>query len=104
MAFEGENISTHRPVFHPSGKWFASSVQTLPKTDPRNLIDYPIEELPQPRIDCIDTATGKVIESLMAPQAWIVSMAISPDGNTLATSGNGEVLLWDVQSLTTMEH
>ena len=101
IVFDGENIYTGKPVFHPSGKWFASAVQVLPKMDPRSLMNLPIEELPQPHIDCIDTVTGKVIESLMAPQAWIESMAFGPDGNTLATSGNGEVLLWDIQSMTT---
>ena len=42
-----------------------------------------------------DVATGDLLEDLVAPAAYMNSLAFSPDGNTLATSGEGAVLMWD---------
>lgn len=55
--------------------------------------------MPQPQIDLIDAETGKIIEVIHSPQAFVLSTCFSPDGNTLATSGCGEVLLWDTRGL-----
>ena len=52
-------------------------------------------ELAQPRIHLVDLALGAVVETLVSPQAFATSLAFRPDGLTLATSGRGEVLLWD---------
>jgi len=80
------------PVFHPSGKWVAVPTQIFPKGRVR---DPSPDESPQPRIELLDLANLEVVETLVAPQGWINSMAFSPDGNTLATSSQGAVLLWD---------
>jgi WD40 repeat protein len=80
------------PVFHPDGNWLAASTQVLPAGRSR---ESPPDELPQPRIELINLATCENMETLVAPQGLAFSMAFSPDGNTLATSGKDAVLLWD---------
>jgi WD40 repeat protein len=47
----------------------------------------------------IDAAAGEVRESMIAPPGFVFSACFSPDGKTLATSGLGRVLLWDLSSL-----
>jgi peroxiredoxin len=81
------------PVFHPGGQWVAVGAQILP---PGKLTREPAAgALAQPRIRLIEVASGKTLEELVAPQCYLNSLAFSPDGKTLATSGPGEVLLWD---------
>jgi WD40 repeat protein len=41
-------------------------------------------------------ATGEVRETIVSPPAFPETVCFSPDGQTLATSGNGCVLLWDL--------
>ncbi len=85
-----------RAIFHPSGDWFALKIQPLPKSlNPR---DPSVDDLPQPSIHWIDATSGEVLEILLAPQVFLTSLAFSPDGKTLATSGDGEVLLWDFRA------
>jgi WD40 repeat protein len=80
------------PVFHPSGQWIAVPTQVVPAAQSRDPI---AEELLQPRIELIKLPEGEIVETLVAPQALVASLAFSPDGNLLASSGNGAVLLWD---------
>jgi len=80
------------PVFHPSGKWVAVPTQIFPEGRVR---DPSPDESPQPRIELVDLASLEVVETLVAPQGFINSMEFSPDGNTLATTAKGAVLLWD---------
>jgi len=86
----GENKLVGSMAFHPSGKWLAVSTFEFPKQG-----GPPPTTLPQPRIQIVDVATGKIAETLIMPQCYPESVAFSPDGKTLATSGTGEVLLWD---------
>ncbi len=85
-------------AFDRSGRWLAVTTRTIPE-DRKGADDLTPEELPQPRIHIVDVSTGKVVETLVAPQCCINSLAFSPDGKTLASSGNGEVLLWDFSIL-----
>jgi WD40 repeat protein len=94
----GVDVLLHPVVFHPSGKWACVAAAIFPpssQSDP----NVRFTALPQPTIEVIDVATGKIVESIRAPQCFLNSMAFSPDGKTLATSGPGEVLLWDFASL-----
>jgi WD40 repeat protein/serine/threonine protein kinase len=47
-----------------------------------------------------DFATGRVLRALPCPREDAISVALSPDGNRVATSGQGEVHIWDVGSGT----
>jgi dipeptidyl aminopeptidase/acylaminoacyl peptidase len=90
----GKKVSVfRRPAFSPDGKWIAVATQVFPD-DPR-AAEKP-EELPQPRIHLIEAASGEVRETIVAPQGVPLSLCFSPDGKTLATAGNGRVLLWDL--------
>jgi dipeptidyl aminopeptidase/acylaminoacyl peptidase len=81
-------------VFSPDGKWLAALTQVVPEEMLGR--DWIPEDMPQPHIHLIDSASGAVRETLVAPQGTGVSACFSPDGRTLAASGNGRVLLWDL--------
>ncbi len=80
-------------AFEPSGRNLATAEAIYPKQVRRNL---KASELEQPRIQLIDVASGKVLETMIAPQSFQMSIAYSPDGKTLATGGEGAVPLWDM--------
>ncbi len=90
----GKQGFVRKPAFSPDGRRIAVISHELnlraPFPEPR------AEELPQARVHLIDPATGQVRETLVLPQGFPHSACFSPDGKTLATTGQGEVLLWDV--------
>jgi WD40 repeat protein len=92
---KGEWLSMTEPAFSPDGKWLAIITQVSPDT--RGEVD--VHDIAQPRIHVIDVAAGEVRETLIAPQGSPWSGCFSPDGRTLATSGYGRVLLWDMTKL-----
>jgi WD40 repeat protein len=89
----GEKGFVYPPTFSPDGKWVAVPTLLIPE-DARN--ETLAEDLPQPRIHLVEVATGTVRETLVAPQGFPSAVCFSPDGKTLATSGQGRVLLWDL--------
>jgi WD40 repeat protein len=93
---EGRLLVRER-VFSPDSKWLAVIAQRFPDNLGR---DPDPRDLPQPRIHLIEVATGEIRETLVAPQSFMWSAAFSPDGRTLATGGQGKVLLWDVSNVT----
>jgi WD40 repeat protein len=93
---EGRLLVRER-VFSADSKWLAVIAQRFPDNLGR---DPDPRDLPQPRIHLIEVATGEIRETLVAPQSFMWSAAFSPDGRTLATGGQGKVLLWDVSNVT----
>ncbi len=85
-------------LFSPDGRWLAVATKFIPE-ELRQDPDLPAEEIEQPRIHLVEVATGKIRETLISPQTYCTSGSFSPDGKTLATSGNGRVLLWDLSNL-----
>lgn len=89
-----KSLIVRRPAFSPDGRWIAVTTQDIPQdVDLRNPA---AEDVPQPRIHLIEAATGEVRESLIALQGFATRACFSPDGKTLATTGHGRVLLWDL--------
>lgn len=94
---EGMEPIASSPCYSPDGKWLAVITRSMPENlgggnyDPR---DYP-----QPRILLIESATGAIRETLIAPQSFSNHACFSPDGRTLATDGYGRVLLWDMTKM-----
>jgi WD40 repeat protein len=94
---EGFQLIASGLTFHPDGKWLAVITRSYPEKasgenpDPR--------DLPQPRILLIETATGAIRETLIAPQRLTSVACFSSDGRTLATDGHGRVLLWDMTKM-----
>ena len=90
------NLSPRPTVFHPGGKWMILPVQEFPKSRKEVLRrNLSATELAQPHLQVRDIATGALLEDVVAPPSFLNSVIFSPDGNTLATSGTGAVLLWD---------
>jgi Tol biopolymer transport system component len=92
---KGEWLSMTEPAFSPDGKWLAIITQVSPDTR----ADLDVHDIAQPRILLIDVATGEIRETLIAPQSFSGSPCFSPDGQTLATTGHGRVLLWDMTKI-----
>jgi WD40 repeat protein len=90
---EGQRSIASGLTFHPGGKWLAVITRTYPEKAPG---DIDPRDLPQPRVLLIETARGKIRETLVAPQSFANNACFSPDGRTLATGGLGRVILWDM--------
>jgi WD40 repeat protein len=85
------------PVFSPDGKRLVVITRDAPEKSVGDSLDP--RDLPQPHILLIETATGAIRETLIAPQAFSNLACFSPDGRTLVTDGHGRILLWDMTKL-----
>lgn len=94
---EEQELIVSGETFHPNGKWLAVIARRYPEKPAGGNLDP--RDLPQPRILLIEVATGVIRETLICPQAISNVACFSPDGRTLATDGDGRVLLWDMTKL-----
>jgi WD40 repeat protein len=92
---EGRRFSIRQPAFSADNKWLAIITQEYPENEG----GQELEDVWQARIHLIDVAAGEIRETLISPPAFAMKACFSPDGGTLATSGHGRVLLWDVGNL-----
>ena len=85
--------------FAADGRWIAVATQGMP--DRSALGDAAdATDLPQPKLYLVQLATGEIRETIVMPQCYPASLCFSPDGKTLASSGQGRVLFWDVADVT----
>ena len=81
------------PEFSPDGQWVAIASRMIPPDIRESAVP---EDVPQPRLNLIEAATGIVRETLVLPPGFTLSARFSPDGKTLATVGRGRVYIWDM--------
>ncbi len=93
---KGERLWATAPIYSPDGRWLALSTQVYPPSEGN---DPDACDLPQPRIHLIDVPAGQLRQTLVGPQGFAQSPCFSPDGRTLASSGHGCVLLWDMTNV-----
>src|SRR5262249_35924211 len=93
---KGYTLSASGSTFSPDGKWLAIIARMHPE---KRENDLDPRDLPQPHIHLIETATGEIRETMIAPQSFSAYACFSPDGQTLATGGYGRVLLWDMTKM-----
>lgn len=87
-------LSASGCAFSPDGKSLVVITRQYPKRRVGGDLDP--ADLPQPRILLVETATGAIRETMIAPPGLTYEACFSPDGRTLATNGRGRVLLWDM--------
>lgn len=93
---KGQWYVARDPAFSLDSKWLAVITQLFPNVDAD---DRDPLNVPPARVHLIDVAAGEIRETLACPPGFAASACFSPDGKTLATSGHGRVLLWDVSKL-----
>jgi WD40 repeat protein len=98
VVLSDEKVITCTPAFSPDGRWLAVVTQVFPQESERDR-EPSAEDVAQPRIHLVELATGVVREMLVGPQAFTASVCFSPDGKTLASGGQGQVDLWDVEDV-----
>ncbi|HQR06803.1 MAG TPA: WD40 repeat domain-containing protein [Gemmatales bacterium] len=88
-----------RSALSHSGKYLALAQRAEIPKELQNEDEIKPEQIGQPRIILIEVETGKVVDTLVSPHAFLAGFAFSPDDKTLATSGNGCIHLWDISHL-----
>jgi WD40 repeat protein len=83
-------------AFSNEGHWLAVVTQDRRRSSWHNRALSDFLEFEQPRIQLIEAATGKLQETLVAPQGYAAPICFGPDGATLAVPGRGRVLLFDL--------
>lgn len=85
--FSERSFAIYSIAFSPDGKMLASASSTYP-------VAYP-EEKPWAVVTLWDVGTGKELAKFSERSWWGASIAMSPDGKTLAFSLDNTLRLWD---------
>jgi WD40 repeat protein/serine/threonine protein kinase len=92
LSYEGHQTSVFCVAFHPTGMYLASAgTDKDPTEDVHRGIGYAVK--------LWDRESCQTIRTLSGHTAYVHAVAFSPDGRYLATGGEREVIVWDVQSL-----
>jgi WD40 repeat protein len=90
VKFTGQHVGWALAI-SPDSKWAivpTTAWVTLAK-------DEKLAEPLQSRLNVVDLATGKIIETMMGPNSYFAQSRFSHDGKLLAMGGLGKVYLWD---------
>ncbi|MGA2247477.1 MAG: protein kinase [Verrucomicrobiota bacterium] len=96
----GHNYGVTSLAFEPDGKWLASADGKLANGGDRNPLDKYVDTSPlMAEVKLWNVETRKTILTLSGNTNSILSLAISPNGKTLATGGaDATVKLWEIDT------
>lgn len=92
-AVPGHTMMAYPIILSPDGNWITIVTRVYPRQSNDALSP---EDVEQPQVHLVNAQTGDLVETFHTPHAFTASCAFSPDGKLLATTGLGNVHVWDL--------